>query len=70
MPQTVKETLDLDLKDGNTLWAARIAKEMKNARVVFKILAVNESESIWYQKIPCLMVFDITWMTLPVQPTW
>ena len=59
MPQTVEETLDLDLKTGNTLWAAWIAKEMKNIRVVFKIFAVNESVPIWYQKIPCHMVFDI-----------
>ncbi|KAL3822681.1 hypothetical protein ACHAXA_009563 [Cyclostephanos tholiformis] len=41
LPQTVDETLDLDLNTGNTLWAAGIAKEMKNAHVVFQILAVN-----------------------------
>ena len=59
MPQTVEETLDQDLKDGNTLWAAGIAKEMKNARVAFKIFAANESVPIWYWKIPCHIVFDI-----------
>ena len=45
--------------NGNTLWAAYIAKEMKNICVAFKILADNESVPIGYQKIPCHMVFDI-----------
>ncbi len=45
-PKTVKEALDLDRMNGNTLWAARIAKEMKNVCVAFRILAGNESVPI------------------------
>ncbi len=31
-----KEDLELDKKNGNTLWADAIAKEMKDVRVTFK----------------------------------
>ncbi len=41
LPKTVKEALALDHAHGNTLWAAAIAKEMKNVCVAFKILAYN-----------------------------
>ncbi len=60
LPKIVKEALALDQINGNTLWAAGIAKkEMKNVCVAFKILADNESVPIGYQRIPCHMVFDI-----------
>jgi hypothetical protein len=36
VPKTVKEALDLNKKNGNTLWADVIAKEMKDVRVAFK----------------------------------
>ena len=59
LPKTVKEALDPDSMNSNTLWAAGIAKEMKNVCVAFKILADNESVPIGFQRIPCHMVFDI-----------
>ena len=59
LPKTVNEALELDRKNGNTLWSAGIAKEMQNVRVAFKILSDDESIPIGYQKIPCHMVFDI-----------
>ena len=43
MPKTVKEALELDKKNGNTLWADTIAKEMKDVRVAFKILVDGQS---------------------------
>ena len=57
--KTVPEALAIDRKNGNTLWADAIAKEMKNVRVAFKILPDGEKAPIGYQKIPCHMVFDI-----------
>jgi hypothetical protein len=36
LPQTVDETLDLDLTNGNILWAARIAMEIKTSRVALQ----------------------------------
>ncbi len=38
VPKTVKEALALDCKNGNTLWADAIAKEMKEVRIAFNIL--------------------------------
>ncbi len=39
VPRSVAEAYALDKKNGNTLWADSIAKEMKNVRISFKILA-------------------------------
>jgi hypothetical protein len=57
--KTVKEALELDKKNDNTLWADAIAKEMKDVCVAFKILVDGQSEPIDYQKIPCHMIFDV-----------
>ncbi|KAL7539643.1 hypothetical protein ACHAXR_009466 [Thalassiosira sp. AJA248-18] len=37
LPKTAKEALDLDQKNGNTLWADAIAKEMKVVQIAFDI---------------------------------
>ena len=57
--KTVKEALELDKKNGNTLWADAIAEEMKDVRVPFKILPDGQSASIGYQKIPCHVIFNM-----------
>jgi hypothetical protein len=59
IPKTVNEALALDRKNGNTLWANAIAKEMREVRIAFNILPDGVSASIGYQKIPCHMVFDV-----------
>jgi hypothetical protein len=59
VPKTVKEALALDCKNGNTLWADAIAKEMKEVRIAFNILPDDRSAPIGYQKIPCHMIFDV-----------
>jgi hypothetical protein len=59
IPKTVKEALALDHKNGNTLWADAIAKEMREVRIAFNILPDGGSTPIGYQKIPCHMVFDV-----------
>jgi hypothetical protein len=59
VPKTVKEALELDKKNGTTLWADAIAKEMKDVRVAFKILPDGQSAPIRNQKIPCHMIFDV-----------
>ncbi|KAL3815754.1 hypothetical protein ACHAXA_004956 [Cyclostephanos tholiformis] len=66
LPQTVDETLDLDLTNGNTLWAARIAMEIKTSRVALQpmspyLFGTRKSLVIWYLTSPL--------MTLPIQPT-
>jgi hypothetical protein len=59
IPKTVKEALALDRKNGNTLWADAIAKEMREVRIAFNILPDGSSAPIGYKKIPCHMVFDV-----------
>jgi hypothetical protein len=59
VPKTVKEALALDRKNGNTLWADAIAKEMREVRIAFNILLDGHSAPIGYQKIPCHMIFDV-----------
>jgi hypothetical protein len=59
VPKTVKEALDLDYKNGNTLWVDAIAKEMKEVCIAFNILPDGHSAPIRYQKIPCHMIFDV-----------
>ncbi len=59
MPKTVKEALGLDRKNGNTLWADAIAKEIKEVHIAFNILPDGCSAPIGYQKIPCHMIFDV-----------
>ncbi len=59
IPKTVKEVLALDRKNGNTLWADAITKEMREVPIAFNILPDGGSAPIGYQKIPCHMVFDV-----------
>ncbi len=59
VPKTVKEALARDRKNGNTLWADAIAKEMKEVCFAFNILPDGHSAPIGYQKIPCHMIFDM-----------
>ncbi|KAL7529924.1 hypothetical protein ACHAXR_003227 [Thalassiosira sp. AJA248-18] len=59
VPKTVNKALALDKKNGNTLWADVIAKEMKDVKVAFNILPDGEVAPTDYQQILCHMVFDI-----------
>ncbi len=63
VPKTAKEALEIDRKNGNTLWSDAIAKEMKDVQVVFRILPDRELAPIGYQKIPCHMVLMLKWNT-------
>ncbi len=51
VPRSVAEAYALDKKNGNTLWADLIAKEMKNVRIAFKILANGDKVPISFQRI-------------------
>jgi hypothetical protein len=59
VPETVKETLALDSKNGTTLWADAITKEMKEVCIAFNILPDGQSAPIGYQKISCHMILDV-----------
>jgi hypothetical protein len=49
----------LDKENGNTLWQDAVRKEIKNVRIEFKILNVEESVPPTYQEIRCHMMFDV-----------
>ena len=51
VPRSVAEAYALDKKNGNTLWADSIIKEMKNIRIAFKILANGDKVSIGFQRM-------------------
>ena len=57
--KSIDEALVLDKKNGNTLWADAIAKEMKNLRAAFHILPDGEWAPNGFQRIHCHMVFDV-----------
>jgi hypothetical protein len=59
VPRSVAEAYAPDKKNGNTLWADSIAKEMKNVRIAFKILANGDKDPIGFQRMRCHMIFDI-----------
>ena len=46
---TVEEALTLDAKNGNTLWADVVSKEMENVRVAFEVLSDGKSVPIGHQ---------------------
>ena len=56
IPEAIQEAFDLDRKNGNTLWANAIAKDLKDVRVAFKILDPSDPDPVGYQKICCHMV--------------
>ena len=55
----MEQALALDAKNGNTLWADAISKEMENVRVAFEVLPDGKSVPIGHQFVQCHMVFDI-----------
>ena len=59
VPRSVAEAYALDKKNGNTLWADSIAKEMMNVRTAFKILANGDKVPIGFQRMRCHMIFNI-----------
>ena len=59
LPKSVAEAYALDKKNGNTLWADSIAKEMKDVRPAFKIMEDGKQVPIGYQRVNCHMIFDV-----------
>ena len=59
LPKNVKESLQINKENGNTLWADVIATYMKNVKVAFKILDDGEMAPRGHQFVKCHMIFDI-----------
>ena len=70
LPHSVEEALEIDCKNGNTLWFGAIQKEIKNVRKAFREyysdkvrtardLRANPQALPGFQEIRCHMIFDI-----------
>ena len=59
IPNTVQEALRLDQENGNNFWREAIEKEMKNSRVAFEILNLDDSPPVGSKKITCHLIFDV-----------
>ena len=59
LPKTVKEALEIDNENGNTLWWDALMQEMKNVRPAFEVYEGDEKNLVGYNKIRCHIVWDI-----------
>ena len=60
VPNTVKEEIEIDKENGDTLWWDAIMKEMKNVRPAFEVWEKHKEDlPIRYQEIKCRMIFNI-----------
>ena len=57
--KTFEEAFSMDIKNGNTLWADVISKEMENVTVAFKVLPDGKEVPTGHQFVQCHNVFDI-----------
>ena len=59
VPKTVREALEIDAENGNTLWWEAIMLEMKNVRPAFRQYTGDIKDLVGFQKIRCHMIFDV-----------
>jgi hypothetical protein len=59
IPSTYEEAIELDRKNGNTLWADSIKKEMDVVNVAFEFLGQDEKMTPGYSEITCHLVFTV-----------
>ncbi len=59
LPSLVKNAIEIDCKNGNTLWQDALAKEMGNVCVAFEILGPNAKAPPSWHKALGHIVFDV-----------
>ncbi|CAJ1933595.1 unnamed protein product [Cylindrotheca closterium] len=59
IPKSVKEAIQIDRENGDTLWQDAIKMEMKNNRVAFEEFGGDIKKVIGYKRITGHMVFDV-----------
>ena len=57
--RTIKEALEEDKRNGNTLWRDAIKKEMDEVKVAFHIVESGEEIPSNYSFMKCHMTFDV-----------
>ena len=58
-PNTVQETMTIDMKNGNTLWSDAIVKEMIYIQVGFDTKEEGYTPPPGHQAIKYYMIFDV-----------
>ena len=59
IPKTVKEAIDIDDENNNSLWWDALMKEMKNVRVAFEVYEGKVEDLVGYQHVKCHIVWDV-----------
>ena len=59
IPRTIKEALEIDKENNDTMWHDAIKLEMKNNRVAFEEYEGDISKLVGYKRITGHMVFDV-----------
>ena len=59
LPKSVKEAIEIDNENGNTLWWDALMQEMKNVRPAFEVFEGDEKSLVGYKKIKCHIVWDV-----------
>jgi hypothetical protein len=59
IPKSVKEAIEIDVENGNTLWWDALMKEMRNVRCAFEIHEGKIESLVGYQKVNCHIVWDV-----------
>ncbi len=59
IPTSVKHAIDIDPKNGNTVWQDALAKEMGNVCVAFEILADGAWAPPGWRKASGHLVYDV-----------
>ena len=58
-PKAVQESMALDKKNCNTLWADAIAKDTRSNQVAFDIREKGDAPQLGHQFIKCHMILDV-----------
>ena len=59
VPRTVKQALEIDQENSNSLWREAITKEMAAIRIAFKLLDDRQNPPLGHSYMDCHMIFDI-----------
>jgi hypothetical protein len=59
VPANIAEARALDAENRDDTWECSVEKEMKNVRVAFKILDDGQAIPVGYQRLPCMLIFDL-----------
>ena len=55
----MKEDVNIDEDNGNTLWQDTIKPKIKNSRVVLKLCKKGEKSPVGHTKITCHLIFAL-----------